>query len=60
MATAALPMPKVPTGFCCPEEEVLPGVIPVKREELYDTLGTRVFLEQPADARTQFKLLAKQ
>jgi len=53
-------MPKVPTGFCCPEEEVLPGVIPVKREELYDTLGTRVFLEQPADARTQFKLLAKQ
>jgi hypothetical protein len=37
-----------------------PGVIPVKREELYNTVGTRVFLEQPAEASTQFKLLAKQ
>jgi hypothetical protein len=38
-----------------------PGVVPIKREGLYDTVDTRVFLEQPAEANvTQFKLLAKQ
>src|SRR6266550_3696694 len=38
-----------------------PGVVPIKREGLYDTVETRVFLEQPAEANaTQFKLLAKQ
>jgi hypothetical protein len=38
-----------------------PGVVPIKREGLYDTVDTRVFLEQPAEAdATQFKLLAKQ
>ena len=38
-----------------------PGVVPLKREGLYDTVDTRVFLEQPAEANgTQFKLLAKQ
>jgi hypothetical protein len=38
-----------------------PGVIPIKREGLYDTVDTRVFLDQPAEANaTQFKLLAKQ
>ena len=37
-----------------------PGVVPIKREGLYDTVDTRVFLEQPAEANgTQFKLLAK-
>jgi hypothetical protein len=38
-----------------------PGVVPIKRDGLYDTVDTRVFLEQPAEANaTQFKLLAKQ
>jgi hypothetical protein len=38
-----------------------PGVIPIKRDGLYDTVETRVFLEQPVEANaTQFKLLAKQ
>ena len=38
-----------------------PGLVPIKREGLYDTVDTRVFLEQPAEANgTQFKLLAKQ
>jgi len=38
-----------------------PGVVPIKREGLYETVDTRVFLEQPAEANTmQFKLLAKQ
>jgi hypothetical protein len=37
-----------------------PGVIPIRRDGLYDTVETRVFLEQPAEANaTQFKLLAK-
>jgi hypothetical protein len=39
----------------------MPGVVPIKREGLYNTVDTRVFLEQPAEANgTQFKLLAKQ
>src|SRR5437016_9362836 len=38
-----------------------PGVVPIKREGLYDTVDIRVFLEQPAEANgTKFKLLAKQ
>jgi hypothetical protein len=38
-----------------------PGVIPIKRDGLYDIVETRVFLEQPVEANaTQFKLLAKQ
>ena len=38
-----------------------PGVVPIKREGLYDTVDTRVFLEQPVEAHgTQFKLIAKQ
>jgi hypothetical protein len=38
-----------------------PGVVPIKREGLFETVDTRVFLEQPAEANaTQFKLLAKQ
>ena len=38
-----------------------PGVVPIKREGLFETVETRVFLEQPAEANaTQFKLLAKQ
>jgi len=38
-----------------------PGVIPIKRDGLYNTVETRVFLDQPAEANaTQFKLLAKQ
>jgi len=38
-----------------------PGVVPIKREGLYDAVDPRVFLEQPAEANaTQFKLLAKQ
>ena len=38
-----------------------PGVIPIRRDGLYDTVDTRVFLEQPAEAdAAQFKLLAKQ
>src|SRR6266705_4496346 len=38
-----------------------PGVVPIKREGLFETVETRVFLEQPAVANaTQFKLLAKQ
>ena len=38
-----------------------PGVIPIQRAGLYDTVETRVFLEQPVESNaTQFKLLAKQ
>jgi hypothetical protein len=38
-----------------------PGVIPIRRDGLYDTVETRVFLEQPSEVNaTQFKLLAKQ
>jgi hypothetical protein len=38
-----------------------PGVVPIKREGLFETVDTRVFLEQPAEANgMQFKLLAKQ
>jgi hypothetical protein len=38
-----------------------PGVIPTKREELYDTVDTRVFLDQPSESNpTQFKFIAKQ
>jgi len=38
-----------------------PGVVPIKREGLFETVDTRVFLEQPAEANgTQFKLLARQ
>jgi hypothetical protein len=38
-----------------------PGVVPVKREGLFETVDTRVFLEQPSEANaTQFKLLTKQ
>jgi len=38
-----------------------PGVIPIQRDGLYETVETRVFLEQPVEANaTQFKLLAKQ
>lgn|SRR5262249_13329446 len=38
-----------------------PGVIPIKRDGLYETVETRVFLAQPAEANaTQFKLLAEQ
>ena len=42
-------------------EHLTPGVIPIKREDLYDAVDTRVFLDQPAEANAvQFKLLAKQ
>ena len=37
-----------------------PGVVPIKREGLFETVDTRVFQEVPSDASTQFKLLAKQ
>ncbi len=38
-----------------------PGVLPAaKREDLFETVDTRVFLDIPAEASTQFKLLAKQ
>jgi len=38
-----------------------PGVVPIKRDGLFETVDTRVFLEQPAEANgTQFKLLTKQ
>jgi hypothetical protein len=38
-----------------------PGVLPAaKREDLFETLDTRVFLDVPAEASTHFKLLAKQ
>jgi hypothetical protein len=38
-----------------------PGVIPAaKREDLYESVETRVLLEEPDEASTQFKLLAKQ
>ena len=38
-----------------------PGVIPIRRDGLYDTVETRVFLDQPVEGNaTQFKLLAKQ
>jgi len=38
-----------------------PGVFPAgEREDLFKTVDTRVFLEVPAEASAQFKLLAKQ
>jgi hypothetical protein len=38
-----------------------PGVVPIKREELYEAVDTRVFLEQPAEANaSRLKLLTKQ
>jgi hypothetical protein len=38
-----------------------PGVFPAgKREDLFETVDSRVFLEVPAELSTQFKLLAKQ
>ena len=38
-----------------------PGVVPAAQgEDLYETVDSRVFLEEPDDASTQFKLLTKQ
>ena len=38
-----------------------PGVVPRRQEELYETVDTRVFMEQPANPNApQFKLIAKQ
>src|SRR6267154_6049145 len=37
-----------------------PGVLRQQREDLYETVGTRMFMEVPDDGRTSFKLLAKQ
>jgi hypothetical protein len=38
-----------------------PGVLPAaKREDLFQTVDTRVFLDVPAEPSTHFKLLAKQ
>ncbi len=38
-----------------------PGVLPAaKEEDLFQTVDMRVFLDVPAEASTQFKLLAKQ
>ena len=37
-----------------------PGVLRQGREDLYETLGTQVFMEVPDDGRTGLKLLAKQ
>jgi len=35
-----------------------PGLVPLRPEELYKTVDTRVFMEQPADPDTaQFKLI---
>lgn len=37
-----------------------PGVVPLRPEELYETVETRVFMEQPANPDTaQFKLIGK-
>ncbi|HEX2663272.1 MAG TPA: hypothetical protein VHM93_10620 [Candidatus Acidoferrum sp.] len=37
-----------------------PGVVPLRPEELYETVETRVFVEQPANPDTaQFKLVGK-
>lgn len=37
-----------------------PGLVPLKPEELYETMGTRVFMEQPPNPDTaQFKLIVK-
>lgn len=37
-----------------------PGVVPLRPEELYETVETRVFMEQPANPGTaQFKLIGK-
>ncbi|HEX8881678.1 MAG TPA: hypothetical protein VF749_16670, partial [Candidatus Acidoferrum sp.] len=37
-----------------------PGLVPLRPEELYDTVETRVFMEQPANPDTaQFKLIGK-
>src|SRR3989440_10324400 len=37
-----------------------PGVLRQQREDLYEPVGTSVFMEVPDDARTGLKLLAKQ
>jgi hypothetical protein len=38
-----------------------PGLVPLRPEELYKTVETRVFMEQPANPDTaQFKLITKQ
>jgi len=37
-----------------------PGVMRQKREDLYETVGTRMFMEVPDDGRTGLKFLAKQ
>lgn len=38
-----------------------PGVLPAaKQEDLYEAVDTRFFLEEPDEAGTQFKLLARQ
>jgi len=37
-----------------------PGVLRQQREDLYETVGTRMFMEVPGDGRTGLKLLAKQ
>ncbi len=37
-----------------------PGVLRQQREDLYETVGTRMFMEVPDDGRTGLKLLAKQ
>jgi hypothetical protein len=37
-----------------------PGLVPLRPEELYETVETRVFMEQPANPDTaQFKLIVK-
>ena len=37
-----------------------PGVLRQQREDLYETVGTRMFMEVPDDGATGLKLLAKQ
>jgi len=37
-----------------------PGVLRQRREDLYEPVGTRMFMEVPDDGRTGLKLLAKQ
>ena len=38
-----------------------PGVVPMRQEELYETVVTRVFMEQPANpSAPQFKLIGEQ
>lgn len=37
-----------------------PGLVPLRPEELYETVETRVFVEQPANPDTvQFRLIGK-